>query len=308
MQHEIQRTNGQPPIIDGERTYKLAQCIANCRDLRPQSFDTAEKIMVAFQYGWEIGLSPMQSLQSIAVINGRPALYGDALPALINGSGKCEYVKERFEGEGDDYAAVVEAKRKDQSEPVIRRFSIRDAKAAGLWGKGGPWKQYPDRMLQMRARSFAFRDAFADVLRGFGTVEEQQDILTHKGQDRESFQPQQANGATVEPDDPLVGQSEPVEPDVESEGFPNTANTPEEVAQAVGVEQETGEAIDEDTKERLAHLIHEVAVHVNRDVSEFYQRIERSYGATEFKQLTLAQANEMIEALQAKLPAEEATS
>ena len=47
---------------------------------------------------------------------------------------------------------------------------------AGLWGKQGPWKQYPKRMLQMRARGFAIRDAFPDALRGMYMAEEVQDI------------------------------------------------------------------------------------------------------------------------------------
>ncbi len=51
----------------------------------------------------------------------------------------------------------------------------KDAKRAGLWGKGGPWTAYPKRMLQMRARGFALRDAFPDVLKGMISVEEAQD-------------------------------------------------------------------------------------------------------------------------------------
>ena len=54
---------------------------------------------------------------------------------------------------------------------------MADAKRAGLWGKSGPWTQYPDRMLLFRARGFALRDAFGDYLRGLRTVEEQGDII-----------------------------------------------------------------------------------------------------------------------------------
>jgi len=55
------------------------------------------------------------------------------------------------------------------------RFSVEDAKRAGLWGKQGPWQAYPKRMLQMRARGFALRDAYPDVLKGLITTEEAQD-------------------------------------------------------------------------------------------------------------------------------------
>ena len=57
-----------------------------------------------------------------------------------------------------------------------------DAKRAGLWTKAGPWQTYPRRMLQMRARSFALRDAFPDVLKGLISVEEALD--NHSGADQ----------------------------------------------------------------------------------------------------------------------------
>jgi predicted ATPase len=55
---------------------------------------------------------------------------------------------------------------------------VADAKKAGLWGKTGPWSQYSKRMLQLRARGFALRDAFPDVLKGLVTAEEAQDYPT----------------------------------------------------------------------------------------------------------------------------------
>lgn len=76
----------------------------------------------------------------------------------------------------DRTRAICTVWRKGQAEPTTRTFSIADAKRAKLWGKPGPWTEYPARMLQMRARSFALRDAFPDVLKGLRTVEELQDI------------------------------------------------------------------------------------------------------------------------------------
>jgi hypothetical protein len=66
--------------------------------------------------------------------------------------------------------------RRDKATPITRRFSIGEAKRASLLGKPGPWQEYPSRMLRMRARSFAARDAFPDVLRGIRAVEELRDI------------------------------------------------------------------------------------------------------------------------------------
>lgn len=132
-------------------------------------------IMVCVQWGMEMGLAPMQALQNIAVINGKPSVYGDAAMALVQASAVCEDVEEYFEGEGTpNPVAVCVAKRKGR-KPVTAKFSVEDAKRAGLWAKQGPWSSYPNRMMQMRARGFALRDAFPDVLKGLITAEEAQD-------------------------------------------------------------------------------------------------------------------------------------
>ena len=131
-------------------------------------------IMIAVQMGSEIGLSPVQSLLSIAVVNGRPGLWGDGLIGMCRQSPLCEDIVETIDGEGDNRTAVCVARRRG-STPTTGRFSVADAKRAGLFGKAGTWTQYPDRMLQNRARGFALRDAFPDVLRGLKTVEELRD-------------------------------------------------------------------------------------------------------------------------------------
>lgn len=148
-------------------------------DFAPKDFKgKPESCLLAIQHGSEVGLSPMQSLQSIACINGRPSVWGDAALALVMGSPVCEYVRERVDGDGDAMVATCEAKRRGYPNANVTKFSVADAKKAGLWGNSGPWTQYPRRMLQLRARGFALRDAFPDVLKGLVTAEEAQDYPT----------------------------------------------------------------------------------------------------------------------------------
>jgi hypothetical protein len=78
----------------------------------------------------------MQSLQSIAVVNGRPSVYGDTALAVCKGSPVCEWVRETIEGEGEHMVAVCQAKRRGDAQPVESRFGVAEAKKAGLWGKG----------------------------------------------------------------------------------------------------------------------------------------------------------------------------
>jgi len=154
--------------------WRIASAICKA-GMAPKGLDTVEKASIAIMQGMEVGMKPLQALQRIAVVNGRPTIWGDGAIGLVRGSGLCDYVKERIEGKGDDRVAICEAKRRGESDPIIRSFSVNDAKKAGLWNKGGPWTQYPERMLQMRARAFALRDLFADVLGGMYLPEEIED-------------------------------------------------------------------------------------------------------------------------------------
>ena len=130
-------------------------------------------VLVAVQWGAEIGLPPLQAMQNIAVINGRPAIWGDAMLALVRGSGLLVRIEEEISEDGQEATCTVQRRGE---EPVTRTFTMEDAKRAGLAGKQGPWKQYPRRMLQMRARSWALRDVFPDVLRGVHIAEEAMDM------------------------------------------------------------------------------------------------------------------------------------
>lgn len=150
-------------------------------DLMPKDYKGRPgNVMIAVQMGSEVGLSPMQAIQSIAVINGRPALFGDALIGLVRAHPKFENIKEWIEGTGDGRTAFCMIKRAG-NDAATSRFSVADAKTANLWGKSGPWTQYPDRMLQSRARAFACRDVFPDALKGLQSAEEARDIPAHVG-------------------------------------------------------------------------------------------------------------------------------
>lgn len=162
------------------KTFEQALTFANYladSELVPKDFKGKPgNCLVAIQWGMEIGLKPMQALQNIAVINGRPALWGDSVIALVRSSPACEYI---IETQTDD-AATCKVKRRGEPEQE-RTFSKKDAHAAGLTGKQGPWTQYPKRMMQMRARAFALRDVFPDVLKGLPVAEEVMDTPMDMG-------------------------------------------------------------------------------------------------------------------------------
>jgi hypothetical protein len=166
----------KPPQFDlSPQTFEQALTFANYladSDMVPKNFHGKPgDCLIAMQWGMEVGLKPLQALQNIAVINGRPSLWGDAIIALVRSSPLCEYVMESQ----TDAVATCRVKRRGEAEEV-RTFSMEDAKKAGLTGKTGPWTQYPKRMMQMRARAFAMRDVFPDVLKGLHSAEESMDL------------------------------------------------------------------------------------------------------------------------------------
>jgi len=149
---------------------EYAKIIASS-DMVPKDYvNKPGNVLVAVQTGAELGLKPMQSLQGIAVINGRPAIWGDAMWALVTSHPEFE----SFTDENTDTKSTIVLKRRGQPA-ITRSFSMDDAKKAGLSGKSGPWSTNPKRMMQMRARAFAARDLFADALKGIKSIEEVRD-------------------------------------------------------------------------------------------------------------------------------------
>ena len=149
---------------------EFAKIIASS-DMVPKTYlGKPGNVMVAVQMGAELGLKPMQALQGIAVINGNPGIWGDAMWALILSHPDYEDSTE----EGTATQCTIMLKRRGQSKRVVT-YSMEDAKKAGLSTKAGPWQTAPKRMMQLRARAFACRDLFADALKGIKSVEELRD-------------------------------------------------------------------------------------------------------------------------------------
>jgi len=148
----------------------------------PKGADSLPKAILVTSKTLELGFSLSQASSAIMLIGNKPALYGDAMLALIMRSPEIGGFAETIEGEGDKMVATCVVCRvklcidgQHCRLNVMRTFSVEDAKAAKLWKKSGPWTDYPKRMLQMRARGFAIRDLFPDLLCGMGMVEEMQD-------------------------------------------------------------------------------------------------------------------------------------
>ena len=179
------------PVIpsDFDQATRFAQTVVQAGLFQAESQEKAlAQATMAVLQGLELGIPPMQAVQQIAMIGGRCTIWGDLIPALIWRAG--HKIREWIEGEGDARVAWCEITRGDNGEIIKRKFSVEDAKRAGLWDtrpklkrkdnsntwreedNDSPWYRYEERMLQMRARGFCARDGVPDALHGLYIREE----------------------------------------------------------------------------------------------------------------------------------------
>lgn len=160
------------PFAKFEVAKRVAHTLA-CSNLVPEEYrGKPNDVFVAINMGSELGMEPFQAIQSIAVIEGKPCLYGDGLIGVVRASPKCLWIEESLSEDGT--IATCRTHRDGDPNPVERTYSMNDAIQAGINTRYN-WKKHPKRMLQMRARAYCLRDAYPDLLKGLGVVEEQRD-------------------------------------------------------------------------------------------------------------------------------------
>lgn len=162
--------------------WKIASMMAQS-EMVPDAFrGKPAAVLMAMQTAKSRGLNPLTALQSMANLFGRTVAYGELPLAEVFASGKLEKFQEFWiDAEGEEIDArnistpvfgavcIAKAKNSPQGE-VVRIFTLDDAKTANLLDdpKRKTWRQYTKRMLQMRARGWALKDAAPEVTAGIG--------------------------------------------------------------------------------------------------------------------------------------------
>lgn len=163
-----------------EQTLKLCETLANSKLIPNQFQGKPQDIFIAGMMGTQLKLDVFASMRGIAVINGRPALWGDVMVGICQRHPEFAGTDVRWAGGTEDQPTICEytvwRNHRGSKCAYHGTFSIEDAKIAGLLNKAGPWTQYPRRMLENRARAFALRNAFADALQGFESSDEVMDL------------------------------------------------------------------------------------------------------------------------------------
>jgi len=219
-------------ITDIDGCFRFASVVHNS-GLAPKGLASPQAIMIAIQMGAELGMKPMTAIQNIAVINGRPSIWGDAMLAVCMKSNFFDHesFRERIE-EIDGVPTAFCTARRIGSPAITQDFSMDDAKKAGLLEKNTPWQTYEKRMLKFRARSWALRDCFPDVLLGLRGAEEQMDCIDHSAAEAPETLDDLTEKLQGPPPPPLPGPPPPPLPADKTEAAEPAPNppTPDEVA------------------------------------------------------------------------------
>ena len=154
-------------LSPAEVNWKTAQKIANTPFVPTAFRGKPEAVFAAILYGDELGLGPMQSLNSIHVIEGKPSMSPELMRALVARAGHRLDVKL-----ASNDKVILWGKRADNDSEATVEWSMKDAQQAGLAGRGA-WKTYPRAMLLARATSEICRMIFSDCIMGLSYTPEE---------------------------------------------------------------------------------------------------------------------------------------
>jgi len=125
--------------------------------------------------GREYGLTPIQAITELYIVNGRVAMSAKLIAAAIKKSGKYDYHVDKMDNE-ECVISFFEIYDKVRTKIGESSFTIKDAAKAGIVNKDS-WKGYPKQMLYARAMSIGGRSFCPDIITAY-TPEEAEDIVT----------------------------------------------------------------------------------------------------------------------------------
>jgi hypothetical protein len=131
--------------------------------------------------GKELGLSPIQSLNSFYFVSGKLGIISQTMAALVKKSGRYDYEIKKH----DENECIIDFYKINGEKKLLgtSKFDIKAAAKAGIVNKDN-WKNYPMNMLFARALMNGVRWFAPDSVSAFiYTVEELQDLEAPKKQE-----------------------------------------------------------------------------------------------------------------------------
>lgn len=153
-----------PALIPLDRapfTFKTLQAVAGTEFVPAGLRNKPDAILACILTGRELGLSPMESLRSIDVIDGKPSPSAELMLRRIFEAGHLVVTVEQ-----NDQTCTVKGMRRENGVVVAEMeftFNMAMARRAGLASKRN-WQNYPEAMLFWRAVAQLARQLFPDVM------------------------------------------------------------------------------------------------------------------------------------------------
>jgi len=150
------------PQNDFDTAYRLSGNLAASSLLPDTLRGKPSDVLVTVLYGQELGLAPMQAIQSIYVVKGRPTISAQLWVALTRRAGH----KFRVIDETPESCTVEVERSDDPGHPTRVTYTLEQARVAGLLSNS-TWRNHPHAMLYARAASTACRRACPEIALGF---------------------------------------------------------------------------------------------------------------------------------------------
>lgn len=161
-------------------SFRMAKMLS-CSALVPDAYrNRPEDCLVVIDIANRLGISPLMVAQNLYVVKGKPSWSGSFCAAAVNGSGRFSPLEFNWVGKPGEmsYGCYASAVRLGTGALCISdTVTMQMAKQEGWLNKpGSKWQTMPTQMMMYRAAAFFARAHCSDILLGYKTVEEIQDI------------------------------------------------------------------------------------------------------------------------------------
>jgi hypothetical protein len=162
---------------------RLADRYANSQMVPDTYRGKPDNCFLALELAARMDVSPMLIFQNLYIVQGKPSWAGQACKALVDGSGKFTNSEFIMTGSLQDgtrgcYMQAVNARTGRLVKGT--EITLQMAKDEGWSTKSGSkWRTMPEQMLKYRAAAFFARTECPEVLMGFQTADENQDVYGH---------------------------------------------------------------------------------------------------------------------------------
>lgn len=170
--------------------------------LLPDSISEPEQVIVIVQHGRELGLTPHVALNNIHIIAGKPVVSSSMLGALLKRAGVEWRITQDFVAEEEDrvtsYIFYWKSKITDKVMEAEHSITWKQMTLAGYTSKHN-WNKYPKEMMRARCLSSGVRALFPEILMGFHSDLEINDVAEDLGGDEYKVELDESGEVIIEP-------------------------------------------------------------------------------------------------------------